>query len=217
MIKESWRETLQEPLEEALEEVPEEIVSAEETTTKKKLKRERGRKALVVLFTSNKSNELFTLLVLQNCEWWGFPKGLIEEGETDKQAAFRELREETRIDLRRVPHEILHKKSVRVGRDIHEVFYIRTLKNRSCFDEVPIDVGEVCVTKWLRVARIPVDRYFRKYDFNSISRMLLEGILEDREIFRRDFALTKSSPKRHPELLRYCWVSRLQTSRGRCI
>ena len=39
------------------------------------------------------------LLVQQNEGWWGFPKGHVEEGETEIETAIREVKEETNIDV----------------------------------------------------------------------------------------------------------------------
>ena len=43
------------------------------------------------------------LLVQQNEGWWGFPKGHVEEGETEIETAIREVKEETNIDI--IPDE----------------------------------------------------------------------------------------------------------------
>ena len=39
------------------------------------------------------------LLVKHNKGHWDFPKGHVEEGETEKQTALREVKEETNIDV----------------------------------------------------------------------------------------------------------------------
>ena len=39
------------------------------------------------------------LLVEQNSGFWGFPKGHVEDGETEVQTAIREVKEETNIDV----------------------------------------------------------------------------------------------------------------------
>ena len=39
------------------------------------------------------------LLIQQNEGWWGFPKGHVEEGETELETAIREVKEETNIDV----------------------------------------------------------------------------------------------------------------------
>ena len=51
----------------------------------------------VVLFSGNKSK---VLMVQQYGETWSFPKGHVEDGETLKECAFRELEEETGINLK---------------------------------------------------------------------------------------------------------------------
>lgn len=39
------------------------------------------------------------LLIKQNDGYWGFPKGHVEENETEEQTAIREVKEETNIDV----------------------------------------------------------------------------------------------------------------------
>ena len=39
------------------------------------------------------------LLIRQMSGMWGFPKGHVEEGETEEQTAIREVKEETNIDV----------------------------------------------------------------------------------------------------------------------
>ena len=39
------------------------------------------------------------LLIKQKDENWGFPKGHVEEGETEEETAAREVKEETNIDV----------------------------------------------------------------------------------------------------------------------
>ena len=45
----------------------------------------------------NQNNEV--LLIHSNKGHWGFPKGHVEEGETEIQTAIREVKEETNIDV----------------------------------------------------------------------------------------------------------------------
>ena len=40
------------------------------------------------------------LLIRQMSGMWGFPKGHVEEGETEEQTAIREVKEETNIDVK---------------------------------------------------------------------------------------------------------------------
>ena len=46
---------------------------------------------------TNEKNEI--LLVHHNAGHWDFPKGHIENGETEEQTAIREVKEETNIDI----------------------------------------------------------------------------------------------------------------------
>jgi 8-oxo-dGTP pyrophosphatase MutT (NUDIX family) len=56
------------------------------------------RAAGFVLFRQTSSGRRFLLLRHQGAaEYWAFPKGRLEDGERDFQAAIREVREETRI------------------------------------------------------------------------------------------------------------------------
>jgi 8-oxo-dGTP pyrophosphatase MutT (NUDIX family) len=153
-----------------------------------------------VLFTINRWNELFTLLIFQDCDRWSFPKGGIEEGESHQEALFREVYEETSINLARVSHEILHRETV-IANETHDVFYVLITKDRSCFDEVPVDIDEACVTKWVRMNTFGARKYLKNYKFNKISRILLTGILDARNAFKerfdreRNFLLTKMNER----------------------
>ncbi|AAU11063.1 MutT/NUDIX hydrolase [lymphocystis disease virus-China] len=61
----------------------------------------KHQKAGYVLIDSNKK----TLVVKSASNKWGFPKGSVEEGETIKDCADRELMEETGIDAHYLPKE----------------------------------------------------------------------------------------------------------------
>ena len=45
-------------------------------------------------------NELFFLLLKHNKGHWSFPKGHMEEGETERETALREIKEETGLDVK---------------------------------------------------------------------------------------------------------------------
>ena len=57
------------------------------------MKQEKSCGAIVI----NKNNKI--LLVHHNEGHWDFPKGHIENGETEEQTAIREVKEETNIDI----------------------------------------------------------------------------------------------------------------------
>jgi 8-oxo-dGTP pyrophosphatase MutT (NUDIX family) len=52
-----------------------------------------------VLYALEQGERRYLLLRHRNGGHWGFPKGQIEDGEGEKEAALREVREETEIDL----------------------------------------------------------------------------------------------------------------------
>ena len=57
------------------------------------MEQEKSCGAIVI----NKNNKI--LLVYYNAGHWDFPKGHIENGETEEQTAIREVKEETNIDI----------------------------------------------------------------------------------------------------------------------
>lgn len=46
------------------------------------------------------NNELYFLLLKHNKGHWSFPKGHMEEGETERETALREIKEETGLDVK---------------------------------------------------------------------------------------------------------------------
>lgn len=62
-----------------------------------KMLRKRYRKAVFVVVYSIKGKEIKYLVLKRKYHWrgWEFPKGGIDKGESEKQAAIREAREET--------------------------------------------------------------------------------------------------------------------------
>lgn len=52
-----------------------------------------------VIFYAGKSNTKILLVKNNNGRFWSFPKGHIEKGETEKETATREIKEETGLDV----------------------------------------------------------------------------------------------------------------------
>jgi 8-oxo-dGTP pyrophosphatase MutT (NUDIX family) len=59
------------------------------------------KSAGAVIFKMQNNEPYFLLLKYPN--YWGFAKGWIEEGETEEQAAVREVKEETNLQIKIIP------------------------------------------------------------------------------------------------------------------
>lgn len=78
---------------------------------------------------------------------WGFPKGHIEEGETSIEAACREIKEETNIDVELInPDRFVEKISYVVGEGILK--YVDFYLARALNEDVIIDTNEISDYKW---------------------------------------------------------------------
>lgn len=60
------------------------------------MKKEKSCGAVVY---KKENNETFILLLKHNAGHWSFPKGHVEENETEEQTALREIKEETNLDV----------------------------------------------------------------------------------------------------------------------
>ena len=60
------------------------------------MKKEKSCGAVVY---KKENNEIFILLLKHNAGHWSFPKGHVEEDETEQQTALREIKEETNLDV----------------------------------------------------------------------------------------------------------------------
>lgn len=80
------------------------------------------RSAGAVLFRSTSSGRMY-LLLRHHADRFDFPKGNIERGESEEQAALREVREETGLnDVRLIPgfRSVIEYFYVRGGRRVHK-------------------------------------------------------------------------------------------------
>ena len=103
------------------------------------MKKEKSCGCIVI----NDKNEI--LLIHHNVGHWGFPKGHVEEGETEVQTAIREVKEETNIDVE-VNEEYRYSIKYSPKQDvIKEVIYFLA-KNIS--DERQAQLEEVSEVKW---------------------------------------------------------------------
>lgn len=54
-----------------------------------------------IIYTMDRHKQVFFLLIKSN--YWGFPKGWVEERESLEEAAKREVKEETNLDVHLIP------------------------------------------------------------------------------------------------------------------
>lgn len=94
-----------------------------------------------VIFDGNK-----VLVIQQVAGHWGFPKGHVEEGETEVQTAVREIKEETNLDVEiDDKFRFVERYSPEPGVDKDVVFFIA----KKVGGEVKVQEEEVRATEWL--------------------------------------------------------------------
>lgn len=96
-------------------------------------------------------NEGKVLVVKQTSGFYGFPKGHVEIGETEKETAIREVKEETGLDIKIISNK-RYTQSYIVKENVHKdvVFFIAKLENNNEKRQVEeieeilwIDINEV--------------------------------------------------------------------------
>ena len=96
-------------------------------------------------------NEDKVLVVKQTSGFYGFPKGHVEIGETEKETAIREVKEETGLDIKIIYYK-RYTQSYIVKENVHKdvVFFIAKLENNNEKRQVEeieeilwIDINEV--------------------------------------------------------------------------
>ena len=96
-------------------------------------------------------NEDKVLVVKQTSGFYGFPKGHVEIGETEKETAIREVKEETGLDIKIISDK-RYTQSYVVKENVHKdiVFFIAKLENNNEKRQVEeieeilwIDINEV--------------------------------------------------------------------------
>ena len=103
------------------------------------MKKEKSCGCIVI----NDRNEI--LLIHHNAGHWDFPKGHIEEGETEVQTAIREVKEETNIDVE-VNEEYRYSTKYSPKEDvIKQVIYFLA---RNISDNRQAQLEEVSEVKW---------------------------------------------------------------------
>lgn len=113
------------------------------------------------------------ILVIQQVKGhWGFPKGHVEEGETEVQTAIREIKEETNLDVEiDETHRYVEHYSPEEGIEKDVVFFIA----KKIGGEVKVQEEEVKDTEWL----LPKDA-MERLTFDT-SRNILSKVMKDLE------------------------------------
>ena len=87
------------------------------------------------------------LLIQQNQGFWGFPKGHVEDNETEEETALREVKEETNLDVK-----ILGNKKYKIeyvtdkGNPKEVIFFLASPLNK----DIKKQDAEIKNIKWLR-------------------------------------------------------------------
>lgn len=99
-----------------------------------------------VVYRYNKGKLEFILVKVANGNW-GFPKGHIEEGENSYQAAIREVKEETNLDIEIIDKDKFKKEiSYVVGKG--NLKYLKLYLAKTITNEVKIDDKEISEYRW---------------------------------------------------------------------
>lgn len=116
------------------------------------------------------------LLVHHNKGHWDFPKGHIEDGETEVQTAIREVKEETNIDVQ-VNEKYRYTVEYSPKEDVMKEVVFFLAKNIN--DEKNAQLEEVDEVKWFKL-----DDAVEKITYNTSKEVLmkLKKDLEDKEI-----------------------------------
>jgi len=112
------------------------------------------------------NNKKEILLIHHNAGHWDFPKGHVEEGETEVQTAIREVKEETNIDVEvneNYRYTIEYSPKEDVTKEV--VFFLA--KNISNNREAQLE--EVSEVKWFKV-----DEAIQKITYNTSKEILIK-------------------------------------------
>ncbi|MDR1418326.1 MAG: NUDIX domain-containing protein [Endomicrobium sp.] len=109
-----------------------------------------------IVYKIENNNPLFVLVKTIQCNRWGFPKGHIEKGETEKETAIREIFEETGIKQLQFDNSFRHEdiyiiddeKTAKLEYKIEKhVIYFLALANN---DEILVyDKNEISEIRWI--------------------------------------------------------------------
>lgn len=123
-----------------------------------------------IIFNNNK-----ILVIQQTSNFYGFPKGHMEKGETEIETAIREIKEETNIDVK-----ILDKYRYSISYIVHEtidkesVFYLAV---PTTFD-IQKQESEINNIEW-----IDIDKVYDKLTFDNSKEMWLKAKKDIEELY----------------------------------
>lgn len=106
------------------------------------------------------------LLIHHNAGHWDFPKGHIEEGETEVQTAIREVKEETNIDVE-VNENYRYTIEYSPKEDVMKEVVFFLAKNISNNKEAQLE--EVSEVKWFKI-----DDAIEKITYNTSKEILIK-------------------------------------------
>ena len=89
------------------------------------------------------------LLIKHNKGHWDFPKGHMEEGETEKQTAVREVKEETNMDVEIVSEQKYRTNYIIEDKQIDKEVIYFIAKPLSL--EIKPQEAEVSIVEWLKI------------------------------------------------------------------
>lgn len=115
-------------------------------------------------------NEDKVLLVKHNDGHWGFPKGHMEENETELQTAIREVKEETNLDVK-VQEEKRYVDEYYSSEDTFKqvVYFLATCKNMN----VKKQEEEIAQIEW-----VPIEEAENKITYEN-AKKLFKQVLEE--------------------------------------
>ncbi len=112
------------------------------------------------------------LVIHQVAGHWGFPKGHVEEGETEIETAVREIKEETNLDVEINDNfRFVERYSPKPGIEKDVVFFIA----KKIGGEIKVQEEEVSETQWLTPAEA-----MEKLTFNT-SKNILRKVMDSLE------------------------------------
>jgi bis(5'-nucleosidyl)-tetraphosphatase len=127
-----------------------------------------------VIFKKENNNILFLVIYSKRNGIWGFPKGHLENGETEKQAAYREIKEEVGLGnlnfidgfREEVIYETISKRLPFKGEKIekHAIYFLCDAKD----DSVAVDGREISGHKYLSLG--DAERILKFNNLNLVIR-----------------------------------------------